>query len=80
MIIQCHGAFKTLGDSFVIKVQDANIRSVRIAVEKYLCAINHGNLVAILNRSVFASDLKLLKDVDRFNSRTLSLLPPISGG
>lgn len=78
--VHCLGAFRALGDSFVVDVDDVRIASIRAAVSSSLVAMDRADLNTVLTRSVFAEGDELLKDHTTVSGSEVSLLPPVAGG
>ena len=78
--VQYLGAFRALGDSVVVDVDDVSVASIRAAVSSSLVAIDRADLNTILTRSVFAEGDELLKDDATVSGSEVSLLPPVAGG
>mgnify|MGYP006247787539 FL=1 len=78
--VHCLGTFRTLGDSFVVDVDDMSIASIRAAVSSSFVAMERPDLNTVLTRSVFAEGDELLKDHATVSGREVSLLPPVAGG
>ena len=78
--VNCLGTFRTLGDSFVVDVDDMSIASIRAAVSSSFVAMERPDLNTVLTRSVFAEGDELLKDHVTISGREVSLLPPVAGG
>ena len=78
--VHCLGAFRALGDSFLVDVGDLSVASIRGAVSSSLVAMERTDLNTVLTRSVFAEGDELLKDHMTISGREVSLLPPVAGG
>ncbi|MEC9076357.1 MAG: hypothetical protein VX907_00330 [Pseudomonadota bacterium] len=78
--VHCLGTFRTLGDSFVVDVDDMSIASIRAAVSSSFVAMERPDLDTVLTRSVFAEGDELLKDHATVSGSEVSLLPPVAGG
>ena len=78
--VHCLGTFRTLGDSFVVDVDDMSIASIRAAVSSSFVAMERPDLNTVLTRSVFAEGDELLKDHATVSGSEVSLLPPVAGG
>ena len=78
--VHCLGTFRTLGDSFVVDVDDMSIASIRAAVSSNFVAMERQDLNTVLARSVFAEGDELLKDHATVSGSEVSLLPPVAGG
>lgn len=78
--VHCLGAFRDLGDSFTVDVDDVSVGAIRDAVSRYLIALNRSDLDGVLKRSIFAEGDELLKDHATVSGSELSLLPPVAGG
>lgn len=78
--VNCLGTFRTLGDSFVVDVDDMSIASIRAAVSSSFVAMERPDLNTVLTRSVFAEGDELLKDNATVSGSEVSLLPPVAGG
>ena len=78
--IHCLGAFRELGDCFIVEVSDVSVASIREAVSRHLVEINRSDLDGVLKRSVFAEGEELLKDYVKVSGHEVSLLPPVAGG
>ena len=78
--VNCLGTFRTLGDSFVVDVDDMSIASIRAAVSSNFVAMERQDLNTVLARSVFAEGDELLKDHATVSGSEVSLLPPVAGG
>ena len=78
--VNCLGTFRTLGDSFVVDVDDMSIASIRAAVSSSFVAMERPDLNTVLTRSVFAEGDELLKDHATVSGSEVSLLPPVAGG
>ena len=78
--VHCLGTFRTLGDSFVVDVDDESIASIRAAVSSSFVAMERPDLNTVLKRSVFAEGDELLKDHATVSGSEVSLLPPVAGG
>ena len=78
--VHCLGTFRTLGDSFVVEVDDMSVASIRAAVSSSFVAMERLDLNTVLKRSVFAEGDELLKDHVTISGREVSLLPPVAGG
>ena len=78
--VHCLGTFRTLGDSFVVDVDDMSIASIRTAVSSSFAAMERPDLNTVLTRSVFAEGDELLKDHVSVSGREVSLPPPVAGG
>lgn len=78
--VHCLGTFRTLGDSFVVDVDDMSIASIRTAVSSSFAAMERPDLNTVLKRSVFAEGDELLKDHATVSGSEVSLLPPVAGG
>ncbi|MEC8693661.1 MAG: hypothetical protein VXX88_00675 [Pseudomonadota bacterium] len=78
--VHCLGTFRTLGDSFVVEVDDMSVASIRAAVSSSFVAMERLDLNTVLKRSVFAEGDDLLKDHATVAGSEVSLLPPVAGG
>ena len=78
--VHCLGAFRALGDSLVVDVDDVRVASIRAAVSSSLVARGRADLNTVLTRSVFAEGDELLKDHAAVSGSEVSLLPPVAGG
>ena len=78
--VHCLGAFRDLGDSFTVDVDDLSVGAIRDAVSRHLLAVNRSDLDGVLKRSIFAEGDELLKDHATVSGSELSLLPPVAGG
>ena len=78
--VHCLGAFRDLGDSFTVDVDDISVGAVRDAVSRRLLALNRSDLDGVLKRSIFAEGDELLKDNATVSGSEISLLPPVAGG
>ena len=89
--VQCMGAFREIGESFTVSVEEMVVISVRAAVEDHLTTLSqttsnpnlakvYFDLVSVLARSAFASGDDLLRDNDSLRSNEVVLLPPVAGG
>ena len=78
--VHCLGAFRDLGDSFTVDVDDTSVGAIRDAVSRHLLAVNRSDLDGVLKRSIFAEGDELLKDHATVSGSELSLLPPVAGG
>lgn len=78
--VQCLGAFRDLGDHFVVSVEETDVASIRSAVSSYLGECGRTDLNGVLSRSVFAEGDEILKDHFTVASTSVSLLPPVAGG
>ncbi len=78
--VHCLGAFRTLGNSFVVDVDDVSVASIRAAVSSSFVAMERPDLNTVLTRSVFAEGDELLKDHATISGIEVSLLPPVAGG
>jgi len=76
--IKCYGAFRELGDSFVVEVpQNANIAELKQKLSNTLKA-SYQSLIA---ESVFADTQQILPNHYQLQTTTtLSILPPVCGG
>ena len=78
--VHCLGAFRDLGDSFKVDVDDVSVGAIRDAVSRHLLAANRSDLDGVLKRSIFAEGDELLKDHATVSGSEISLLPPVAGG
>ena len=78
--VHCLGTFRTLGDSFVVEVDDMSVAAIRAAVSSSFVAMERPDLDTVLTRSVFAEGDELLKDHATVSGSEVSLLPPVAGG
>jgi len=78
--VHCLGAFRELGDSFTVDVDDVSVGAIRDAVSRHLIALNRSDLDGVLKRSIFAEGDELLKDHATVSGNEISLLPPVAGG
>ena len=78
--VHCLGAFRDLGDSFTVDVDDVSVGAIRDAVSRHLLAVNRFDLDGVLKRSIFAEGDELLKDHATVSGSEISLLPPVAGG
>ena len=78
--VHCLGAFRDLGDSFTVDVDDVSVGAIRDAVSRHLLAVDRSDLDGVLKRSIFAEGDELLKDHATVSGSELSLLPPVAGG
>lgn len=78
--VHCLGAFRTLGDSFVVDIDNMSVASIRAAVSSSFIAMERPDLNTVLTRSVFAEGDELLKDHATVSGSEVSLLPPVAGG
>lgn len=78
--VHCLGAFRDLGDSFTVDVDDVSVGAIRDAVSRHLLAVDRSDLDGVLKRSIFAEGDELLKDHSTVSGSELSLLPPVAGG
>jgi len=78
--VHCLGAFRDLGDSFTVDVDDMSVGAIRGKVSRHLLALNRSDLDGVLKRSIFAEGDELLKDNATVSGSEISLLPPVAGG
>jgi len=78
--VHCLGAFRDLGDSFTVDVDDISVGAVRDEVSRHLLALNRSDLDGVLKRSIFAEGDELLRDNATVSGSEISLLPPVAGG
>ena len=78
--VHCLGAFRDLGDSFTVDVDDISVGAIRDAVSRHLLAVDRSDLDGVLKRSIFAEGDELLKDHATVSGSEISLLPPVAGG
>ena len=78
--VHCLGAFRDLGDSFKVDVDDVSVGAIRDAVSRHLLAVDRSDLDGVLKRSIFAEGNELLKDNATVSGSEISLLPPVAGG
>ena len=78
--VHCLGAFRDLGDSFKVDVDDVSVGTIRDAVSRHLLAVDRSDLDGVLKRSIFAEGDELLKDHATVSGSEISLLPPVAGG
>ena len=78
--VHCLGAFRDLGDSFTVDVDDISVGAIRDEVSRHQLALNRSDLDGVLKRSIFAEGDELLKDHATVSGSEISLLPPVAGG